>query len=114
MAPANVSSRVQDIQPAPDAALLRTSPTVPNSVVRDCAEAGIKGIWMYRGGGQGSVTAEAVEFCRTHGIEVVPGQCPFMFLPPLRSVHRFHRFIFKLTGHYPHRVVRSSERESVR
>jgi predicted CoA-binding protein len=94
-------ARVQDIQPAPDAALLMTSPAITNSVVRDCAEAGIKRIWMYQGGGQGSVSAEAVEFCRAHGIEVVPGQCPFMYLAPVRSVHRFHRFLSKITGHYP-------------
>jgi predicted CoA-binding protein len=95
-------ARVQDIQPAPDAALLLTSPAVTNSVVRDCVEAGIKRIWMYRGGGQGSVSAEAVEFCRANGIELVPGQCPFMFLNPVRSIHRVHRFIFKITGQYPH------------
>jgi predicted CoA-binding protein len=94
---------VQDIHPAPDAALLLTSPEVTNSVVRDCVEAGIKRIWMYRGGGQGSVSAEAVEYCRTHGVELVPGQCPFMYLSPVRSAHRFHRFIFKITGKYPHK-----------
>jgi predicted CoA-binding protein len=97
-------ARVQEIQPPPDAALLLTSPAVTNSVVRDCAEAGIKRIWMYRGGGHGSVSAEAVEFCRAHGIELVPGQCPFMFLSPVRSVHRFHRFVTKIIGHYPRRL----------
>jgi predicted CoA-binding protein len=101
-------ARVQDIQPAPDAALLLTPPAVTNSVVRDCAEAGIKRIWMHRGSGQGSVSAEAVEFCRAHGIELVPGQCPFMFLPPVRSVHRFHRFFSKITGHYPRRLQAES------
>ncbi len=94
-------ARVQDIQPAPDAALLLTSPAVTDSVVRDCAEAGLKRIWMYRGGGQGAVSADAVEFCRAHGIDLVPGQCPFMFLAPVRSIHRFHRFLVKLTGKYP-------------
>ena len=97
-------ARVQDIQPAPDAALLLTSPAVTNSVVRDCAEAGITRIWMFRGGGQGSVSAEAVEFCREHGIELVPGECPLMFLPPVRHVHRVHRFFSKITGHYPRRL----------
>ncbi len=97
-------ARVQDIQPAPEAALLLTSPAVTNSVVRDCAEAGIKRIWMYRGGGQGSVSAEAVEFCRARGIELVPGQCPFMFMPPVRHVHWLHRFFSKISGHYPRRL----------
>jgi predicted CoA-binding protein len=94
-------ARVQDINPAPDAALLLTAPAVTSSVVRDCADAGVKRIWMYRGGGQGSVSAEALEFCRAHGIEVVPGQCPFMFLAPVHGVHRFHRFLTRITGHYP-------------
>lgn len=92
---------IKDIQPVPDAVLLLTAPAVTNSVVRDCAEVGVKRIWMYRGAGHGSVDAEAVEFCRDQGIELVPGQCPLMFLSPVRGVHRFHRFISKMTGHYP-------------
>ncbi len=94
-------TRVQDIQPAPEAALLLTSPTVTNRVVRDCADAGIRHIWMYRGGGQGAVSPEALEFCRERGIQVVPGLCPFMFLNPVHGIHRFHRFLFKITGQYP-------------
>jgi uncharacterized protein len=94
-------AHVQEIQPPPDAALLLTSPAVTNSVVRDCAKAGIRRIWMYRGGGQGAVSSEAAEFCRTQGIELVPGQCPLMFLHPVRSIHRFHRFLVKITGKYP-------------
>lgn len=94
-------ARVQDIQPAPDWALLLTSPAATNTVVRDCGEAGIRRIWMYRGGGQGSVSQEAVEFCRESGIALVPGACPFMFLPPVRSIHWVHRCFSKLLGHYP-------------
>jgi predicted CoA-binding protein len=94
-------ARVQDIQPPPDGALLLTSPSVTDTVVHDCADANIKRIWMYRGGGKGSVSDEAVEFCRKQGIEVVPGQCPFMFLSPVQSVHRFHRFLYRITGKYP-------------
>ena len=105
-------ARVQDIQPPPDAALLLTSPAVTNIVVRDCAQAGIKRIWMYRGGGQGAVSEESVEFCRTHGIEVVPGQCPFMFMKPVLGVHWFHRGLTWITGHYPHRVNLEIERHA--
>ena len=94
-------ARVQDIQPPPDAALLFTPPAVTNTVVRDCAEAGITRIWMHRGGGQGAVSSEAVEFCQSNGIVVVPGQCPFMFLKPVRHVHWVHRCFAKLLGHYP-------------
>ncbi len=98
-------ARVQEIQPAPDWALLLTSPAVTSAVVRDCAEAGIKRVWMYRGGGQGAVSAEAVEFCREHGIDVVQGACPLMFLAPVRNIHWVHRCFSKLLGHYPRRIA---------
>lgn len=94
-------ARVQDIQPPVEAALLMTSPEVTDNVVRDCANAGIKRVWMHRAGGQGAVSADALRFCREQGIRVVPGQCPLMFLPQTGAVHRLHGFIRKVTGRYP-------------
>jgi predicted CoA-binding protein len=94
-------ARVQDIQPPVEAALLMTSPEATEEVVQDCAEAGIRRVWMYRAAGKGSVSAKAVAFCHEHGIEVVPGECPFMFLPETAGFHRFHGFIRKITGRYP-------------
>lgn len=93
--------RVQDIQPRVDAALLMTSPEVTDAIVKDCAEAGIRRVWMYRAGGKGAVSRRAVEFCRQNGIEVVPGQCPFMFWRDVETGHRLHGFIRKITGRYP-------------
>ena len=92
---------VRDIQPPVDGALLLTPPEVSEQVVRDCATAGIKYVWMQRGEGIGSVSAAAVEFCEQNGIQVVPGQCPFMFLPDTMFLHRVHGFVKKLTGTYP-------------
>jgi uncharacterized protein len=91
-------ARVQDIQAPVEAALLMTSPAVKDAVVNDCAEAGIRRVWMYRAGGKGAVSARAVQFCQERGIQVVPGQCPFMFLPDTAGFHRFHGFIRKITG----------------
>jgi uncharacterized protein len=98
-------ARVQDIQPAPSAALLLTPPAATNAVVHECAEAGVRHIWMYRGGGQGAVSDEAVAFCREHEINVIPGQCPFMFLKPVSGIHWCHRLIFKIKGAYPKAVA---------
>ena len=94
-------SRVQDIQPPVDGALLLTTPQVTEQVVRDCAEAGVKRIWMQRGEGIGAVSPAAVAFCEQNGILVIPGQCPFMFLPEANFLHRLHGVIRKLTGSYP-------------
>jgi predicted CoA-binding protein len=96
-------ARVQDIQPPVTAALLMTSPKVTEKVVADCAAAGIRQVWMYRAGGSGAVSPKAVAFCREKGIEVIPGECPFMFLPGAGGIHRFHGFFRKITGGFPRR-----------
>jgi len=95
-------ARVQDVQPPVTGALLMTPPDVTESVVADCAAAGIPRVWMYRAGGRGAVSLKAVAFCEEHGIQVVPGQCPFMFLPS-GAIHRVHGFVRKITGRYPKR-----------
>ncbi len=94
-------ARVQDIQPPVDAALLMTKSELTGSLVSDCAQAGIRRVWMYRAGGKGAVSEEAVRFCQEQGMQVVPGQCPFMFWRDAGVIHRFHGFIRKIIGHYP-------------
>lgn len=94
-------ARVQDVQPPVDAAILMTSPAVSDAVVRDCAQARVRRVWMYRAGTHGgAVSDDAVVFCRAKGIEVVPGECPYMFFPKA-GFHRVHGFVRKLTGRYP-------------
>jgi predicted CoA-binding protein len=92
---------VQDIEPPVDAALLMTPPQATEVAVRDCAEAGIRRVWMHRAGGAGAVSEKAVQFCQEHNIRVVPGECPLMFLPKAASVHRVHGFFRRITGRYP-------------
>jgi predicted CoA-binding protein len=94
-------SRVQEIAPPVEGALVMTAARDTERVVRDCAEAGIRRVWMHRGGGQGSVSKEAVDFCQANGIRLVEGYCPFMFLPGTSFVHRVHGFFLKLFGAYP-------------
>lgn len=93
-------ARVQDIEPPVDVALLMTTPEAAEAVVRDCAQAGIHRVWMYRAGGRGAVSPEAVKFCVEHGIAVVPGECPFMFWKD-SGFHRLHGFVRKMMGRYP-------------
>jgi predicted CoA-binding protein len=97
-------ARLQDINPPVDAALLMTSPEMTDKVVSDCVEAGIHRVWMYRAAGKGAVSPQAIKFCQDRGIQVVPGQCPFMFLPGADAIHRIHGFFRKVTGRYPHRT----------
>jgi len=89
--------RVQDITPPVDGVLLLTSPAKTESVVLDCAEAGISRIWMYRSVGKGAVSRRAVGFCKSKGLRVIPGYCPYMFWKDVPFFHRLHGFFVKLS-----------------
>jgi hypothetical protein len=47
------------------------------------------------------VSPEAVALCRERGIEVVDGECPFMFLPDTGWFHGVHRLFKRLGGRLP-------------
>lgn len=98
-----VASRasVSEISPPAEGALLMTSPAATAAVVRECAAAGIRNIWMYRAVGSGAVSAEAVEWSRANGLRVVAGECPFLYFPQTPWVHRFHGFCRRMVGSYP-------------
>jgi predicted CoA-binding protein len=70
-------------------------------VVQDCAAAGVRNVWIYRAGGKGSVSPEAIAFCKENGMRVVDGHCPFMFFPETKFVHRVHGLLQKITRRYP-------------
>jgi uncharacterized protein len=68
-------------------------------VVRACAARGVQRVWLFKGvGGSGAVSDEALELCDAHGIDVVAGACPLMFLEPVAWFHRAHRGLRHLNG----------------
>ncbi|HEU5336419.1 MAG TPA: CoA-binding protein [Terriglobales bacterium] len=92
---------VQEIDPPAAAALLMTSPRETERVARDCAQAGVRRVWMHRGGGPGAVSQEAADYCRQQGMRLVEGYCPLMFLPATPFFHHVHGVILKVLGRYP-------------
>ena len=72
-------------------------PAQTEKVVRDAAAAGIKRVWMQ----QGANSPAAVEYCHEKGISEVHDECILMFAGKVESVHRFHRFVWKLLGKLP-------------
>jgi uncharacterized protein len=68
-------------------------------VVRACASLGVRRVWLFEGlGGAGAVSDAAVGLCRLHGIDVIPGACPLMFLEPVGWFHRIHRVARRANG----------------
>ena len=52
------------------AVVIGTRPEIAEDTMRECAELGIKHVWMHRGPGTGSVSAAAC-YGRAHGITVI-------------------------------------------
>jgi predicted CoA-binding protein len=83
-------ARVQDVAPPADAALLMTAPAQTDRVLQDCVEAGIRRVWLHRGGGPGAATPAAIARCAAEGIELVQGLCPLMAVHDAGFPHRVH------------------------
>lgn len=92
---------VLEIDPPPAGALLMNPPGESERIVEQCAQAGIGMVWLYRGVALGSVTPEALAAAERHGLRVVAGECPFMFLKDAGLIHALHRGFRRLTGTLP-------------
>ena len=91
--------RIADVEPPIEAALLMIPKQASAAVVRECAAAGVERVWLYRAAGDGAVSGEAVAAAREHGLELVEGACPFMFLPGTGVFHRLHGLLHRMSGH---------------
>jgi len=83
-----------------EAVVIATPPAAADALVRECADLGIRHVWMHRSFGQGSVSASAAAFGREQGISMIDGACPMMYVQPDVG-HRCVRWILKLTGGLP-------------
>ncbi len=81
----------------PEGVILVIPPTETVAVIEEAARLGIKYIWLQ----QGANSPEGEAKCAELGLKVVSGECVFMFLEPVESIHGFHRFIWKLFGKMP-------------
>lgn len=71
-------------------------PKETENFVESCPGAGVKAIWMQ----QGSESVRAEARARELGMQVVAGECLFMYLEPVGSLHGLHRWFKKFFGSY--------------
>jgi uncharacterized protein len=96
---------LKSIPEKPDAVFILASPKVTDQIVQQCADLGIKHVWMHcmmgtkpgLAAGMTSVSQEAVEVCKANGIAVIPGSCPNQFLKPDFG-HKAMRGLWRLFG----------------
>ena len=87
-----------------DAVVIATRPEHAEGTMHECADLGIRQVWMHRGPGAGSVSESAAAYGREHGITVIAGGCPCMFGPTADFGHKAMRAVFTLTGNVPRKV----------
>jgi predicted CoA-binding protein len=81
----------------PDAVVAVIPSQATIAIIDDMAKLGIKQLWLQ----QGAESREAEEKATALGMNVVSGECMFMFLPPVESLHKFHRTILRIFGKLP-------------
>ena len=90
---------LQNVSELPDGiqrAVIGVTKTRPEDLIDALEEKGIKEIWIH----WMTETPEAQEKCRDHGIHLITGRCPMMYLSHGVSIHTAHREIAKLVGKY--------------
>jgi predicted CoA-binding protein len=87
-----------------DAVVIATAPETAEATMNECAELGIKHVWMHRGPGPGSVSEAAADYGRQQGIAVIDGGCPCMFGPTADFGHKAMRVMLSLSGNVPREV----------
>jgi predicted CoA-binding protein len=86
------------------AVVIATRPETAEATMRECAELGIKQVWMHRSVGGGSVSPAATEYGRKQGITVIDGGCPLMFDPTADFGHKCMKFFLSMSGVVPKKV----------
>ena len=84
-----------------EAVMVVTHPSAATAVAQEALGLNIRHIWFHRSFGDGSVSAEAVQLCRSHGVEPIEGGCPLMYCQPVDPAHRFFRWWLRLRRRVP-------------
>jgi len=93
---------VQSIPGGADGVVIVTRPEATESIVHDCAAAGVRRVWMHQSVAKtSSVSPAAVAYCEQRGISVIPGDCPMMHGPGVDLGHTCMHLVLKLTGGLP-------------
>ena len=88
-----------------DAAIIVTRPETAEEVMRDCVAYDIHHVWMHGnpmfGQASSSVSTAAAEYGRRHGLNVIAGACPLMYVAGADFGHRCMRWLLSVSGKLP-------------
>jgi len=76
---------------------INTKPEHTQTLVEAAFQKGISNIWVQ----QGAVDKQAYKYGKEKGLNMVSGQCIFMYSGEVKGPHKFHGFLKKVFGMYP-------------
>jgi uncharacterized protein len=74
-----------------------TKPHQTCSLVKEALDKGIEHLWIQ----QMSDSNDAMDLISQRGIEPITGECMYMYLEPVKGIHKFHRGIRKFFRTFP-------------
>jgi predicted CoA-binding protein len=85
-----------DIDKTVKSAIIMTPPSESLKVLKEALQAGIKNIWVQ----QKAESQEMMLFIKNNNIKCITNECIMMYAQPVKSFHKFHEIIWKVTGKY--------------
>ena len=92
---------VKDVSPKPERVIMLLPADKTEQAMIECAEAGIKDVWMHNHIMKGVQNTKAIYQAEKNGINLITGFCPMMFMPGAMFLHRMHGGVMKFFGAYP-------------
>lgn len=86
--------RLADLKAPVEGVIVAVPSDECEKAVREAIEADIPRVWLQRG----CESKSAIELCEQRGIPVVHGACVLMYAEPVKSIHGFHRWLWKTLG----------------
>ncbi len=85
---------LNDVKDFVEGAIIAVPKTECEAAVREAVEAGIPRLWLQ----SGCDSKEALALCEEKGVPVIHGACVLMYAEPVKSIHAFHRWLWKVFG----------------
>jgi uncharacterized protein len=79
-----------------DGVIVNVPPQQSLQVLKDASEAGIKNVWLQ----MGATSSEVEQLGQELGLNVTASKCILMYAGEVTSIHKVHRWIWKLIGQY--------------
>jgi|MudIll2142460700_1097286.scaffolds.fasta_scaffold1078937_1 predicted CoA-binding protein len=85
---------LDDVKGKVEGAIIAVPKSRCAAAVSEAIEAGIPRLWIQAG----SDSKEALALCEEKGIPFIRGACVLMYAQPVKSIHAFHRGLWKMFG----------------